>query len=262
MLRIIHLSDLHLHASEAHPDNRNAFALAQHVILKHGAADDETVVVATGDLTDDAKESQRSQLIAWLLTLKEHVRVLCTRGNHDDAYAGDIFVPESIEPFNRCAGVSGFPTVWHPQTSNAMLIGLDSADVKNLEWFAEGLIGHEQLVGLASLLEIAAEHGRLPIVYLHHHPFCRDVGMPLVDSEDFMRVLGAPRDGPRPVVLFGHRHVSDLWLDYHDIGHFIASGKSTQPDENGILRYRVLTVEGKSTTAIDTEEIAAQTRAA
>lgn len=254
-MRIVHLSDLHLHASQADSDNCNAFVLAHDIISRFSRADDQTIVVATGDLTDDGTEPQRANALEWLLQLKGFFRVFSCPGNHDYAWQGNVFDPSAAEPFRKLIGASQFPTVWH--NGEVTLIGLDSADPEDWEWFAEGVIGGRQLSELSSLLDIAAEHNRLPILYLHHHPFCRDLGMPLVDSEELMRVLTEKRPGPQPVLLFGHRHISELWIERKGLAQIAASGKVTEADANGVLRYRVLTIQERRVVDTRVQEIAA-----
>ena len=255
MLRIPHLSDLHLTADDSAPANRNAWRLVHHII--EGYAEDENVVLITGDLTDNGQESERRALEALLLALKAAgFKVLGCAGNHDYALGGNIFLPESIVPFNKTIGVGTYPTIWRAKSEPLTFIGLDSADPGDAEWFAQGIVGKAQLALLSGILDETRLAGRKSLVYLHHHPFLRikaleDLGMPLVDADALMERL----EGRAECLLFGHRHVSELWREHHDVPYILASGRVTQADANGILRYRLLVMEHGEIAGVYTEEI-------
>ena len=257
MLRLIHRSDLHLKADERATENRNAWMLAHHIIRQYSHAPgsplgrDETIIVITGDLTDNASEAERQRLIEWLAFVKQFFKVLAVPGNHDYADKGLSFVEDSVELFRKVISAESFPTVWHARSEHITLIGLNSADPENYVWFAQGVIGHAQLSALGRLLKIADRRKRVVLVYLHHHPFCRDLGMPLVDSEALMACLTGQAG---LILLFGHRHAAELWINHRGISHMLASGKSTEPDPNGILSYRILLIENRQVTGVYTEE--------
>ncbi|MBW2093279.1 MAG: metallophosphoesterase [Deltaproteobacteria bacterium] len=240
-MRIIHLSDLHLTTDEKHRNNQNAWRLAEHIISKYATAPGETVVVATGDLTDNALEDERRALIALLALLRMHFIVLCCPGNHDYACRGIDFTPESVPLFRKVVRMDAPPIVWQSEHEPITFIGLDSADPQDNVWVARGIIGKQQLAGLNRLLDLHKKRGRVVVVYLHHHPIVHKVGCALKDNIALMNRM----KGRVAACLFGHNHESGAYIDQFDgLPLLLASGMSTEPDQNNNLSYRVILTHG------------------
>jgi len=249
-LRIIHLSDLHLTRDGRHLNNLNAFAIAHHICSRR--ADGATIVAVTGDCTDNSAREEQQHLIDWLYLMKAYFPVFCVPGNHDYALQGISFLPESVKSFSDIIlgpGKGQFPFVEQISGHPVTIIGLDSADPEDTEFLAQGIVGHAQLHFLERQAKAAKDGGRLVVVLLHHHPFARGFGMPLVDSEAFLQVVEA---AGVDLVLFGHKHVSA----HYPACTMLASGKSTEPDKNGVLSYRIVVTEDRRISGIYIEEFA------
>jgi len=252
-MRIIHLSDLHLTADDKHQNNQNAWRACDHIIRQYAIAKGETVIVATGDLTDNALEDERRALIALLAVLRMHFTVLCCPGNHDYALAGNVLDREAVGLFRSVIGSPGFPTVWHSRNEPITFVGLDSADPEDEVWFARGIIGKQQLAGLKRLLTVAKKRHRSVVVYLHHHPIVHKVGHMLKDHVALMRRMR----WRVACCLFGHNHEAATYIEAIDgMPLLLASGMSSKPDENNNLSYQIiLTNDGQIEDGIYTETI-------
>ena len=182
MLRIVHLSDLHLTDNDGAETNKNAWTIARRLFEAYAHPPAETIVIVTGDCIDNGTEAERQRLIDWLAYLRQFFFVLIVPGNHDYATFGNVFVPDSVEPFRKIARVDRFPYVHQVFGYPVTIMLLDSADPEDKEWFAEGVIGSLQLEALDRSLHATVKGGRIAIVCLHHHPFCRDLGMAIAKA--------------------------------------------------------------------------------
>lgn len=252
MLRIIHLSDLHIHKAKSKTDNKNAVALCRHLKARYaGDGKAATYVVLSGDLVDDADGRQYKNLQQQVLKpLMADFTVLSAPGNHDYALAGNIPRAKGPANFRKYVRDITFPYLDVDENEGVAFIGLDSADPGDEKWFAEGVIGQPQLEALGDLL--AQRKGDFTVIYLHHHPFDRHTFVALRDWREMLEVL----EGKADLVLFGHKHCNETFFDWYGIDLLAASGKVTEAAGNG-LAYRVVEIDAKKIVNVRTEEIRA-----
>ena len=219
---IIHISDLHIHRDQE--KNKNTRSRLEKIMSMF----QDDLLITTGDITDDGYLEQY-QNISWLPGLK-------VPGNHDYGYAGNIYDRKKAERFDTTFGTA-FSGKNYPKVDfvdGVKFIGLDS----NLETdhpfdFACGEIGEPQIKHLKQKL---SQKIRPIVLYLHHHPFMRnDPFMELRDARKFMRAIYGRVD----VLLFGHRHVEQLWYGTCGIKLIHAAGRLADSDR--VLR---ITIDG------------------
>lgn len=258
MVTVIHLSDLHIHKSSTNRDNLNARVLVNYLRERfHGAQKAKTYVALTGDNVDDSTAAQYSQLRRnVLLPLSEQVTLLIAPGNHDYAFAGFLFNEEAPKRFRDCirpfVASTKFPCVTANREEKVLFVGLDSAGPFGQQFISEGVVAKGQRERLARHLADPQYEGYFKVVYLHHHPFLRSIGMALRESEELLRVLSGNVD----LVLFGHKHRSEAFFGRYRIPLMLASGKVTEPNGNA-LTFRVVCIEPGRHSIIHTEEIPA-----
>ena len=253
MIRVIHLSDLHIHKSGKKADNQNAKAIVDYLCGRFKANKSKTYVVLTGDSVDDAAGAQYRWLQANILApLRKRFCVLAAPGNHDYAFAGNLFDKRAPQRFYDYVSNKSFPCVTSNASEGVVFIGLDSGDVYNKRWFAEGVVGDKQRDKLRRHLKNGKFKDYFKIVYLHHHPFLREFGMALREHDELLRLL-ADQAG---LVLFGHKHDSEAFFGRYHVPLMLASGKVTEPRGDALV-FRVVEVEGGECVGIQTEEIEA-----
>ncbi len=264
MLAIIHLSDLHIHKDDRKSDNKNAKLLVKHLIERFaGYAKTKTCVVATGDLTDDATLVQYKKLQTHVLQpLAQQFTLLAVPGNHDYARWGTFFdrqAPARYERYvlphlqiNQGSANRKYPCITARPGEAVVFFGLDSADPLDQVWFAEGCIREDQRQALDALLADPKYKDYFKVVYLHHHPFVRWVGMKLDGAEDLLKILSRRAD----LVLFGHKHKPEAFFRWYHVPLMLASGKVTEAVGGNTLAYRVLEVDQGQIVRVTTEEIA------
>lgn len=261
MVRVIHLSDLHLHKSNGESDNRSAKALTEYLRAKFkGSPKSKTYIVMTGDLVDDSTAKQYRRLETDVLApLSERFTILAAPGNHDYAYAGNLFASAALKRFRERVGpyVKGtvYPCVTVNKKEGVVFIGLDSADRYDKKWFAEGVVGEKQRTALDAHLDDPVHKGYFKIVYLHHHPFLRSLFVALREADELLRVL-SKRPNRVDLVLFGHKHHSEVFFDRFRVPLMLASGKVTERVGDA-LAFRVVEIESRRIVKIRTEEIRA-----
>ncbi len=129
------------------------------------------------------------------------------------------------------------------QVNGIVFIGLDSVYTNLVEegiTFATGEIGKKQRNALAKILLENPEQQK--VVHFHHHPFMRNFTLEMEDATKVMGILA----GRTTVLCFGHKHVSDLWEDHHDIDWILASGKTTEKNRRGRFQYREVGINGST----------------
>jgi len=256
MIRIIHLSDLHIHKSKSKLDNRNAQTLVARILSQFKAAPKtKTYVVLTGDCVDDSAGNQYRQLVRTVLApLSEKFTVLAAPGNHDYAYAGNFYTPDGRTRFLRYMWpyVRGlhYPCRTSNRAERVVLIGLDSADPGDERWFAEGTIDEKQLQALARILGSEQYADYFKVVYLHHHPFFRDVGQALHNYEKLLEQISDRVH----LVLFGHKHKGEAYFGRFLVPLMLASGKVTEAQGEALV-YRVIQIDKGKLVDVWTEEI-------
>lgn len=231
-MKFIHLSDLHFHRREA--DNEEAVRTLKFV--REHYPDHKLII--TGDIVDDGDEIQ-------CIRAREALDAFCGNvficpGNHDFGAAGNFYGREKAERFDRLLCVplqqggtfTGYNTpvvnVATEGDNRVMLIALDTNVETDHPWdFACGEVGSGQLAALDALLSHSTASSMRKVVFFHHHLFVRDNPfMELKDAKQLMRVIYNRVD----VVLFGHKHVPDKWVDINGIQWIFASGNSPAMD--------------------------------
>jgi len=248
MKRIIHLSDLHFQDNWA-LENHNAWMIAHHIAETYVDDGVPTMSVVTGDCMDSPIEEYRQNFWTWLQFLRRFIEVHVLPGNHDYSLVGNVFDKSAVRPFLSIAGAIEYPHV--VMLNSTALVLLDSADPEDTEWFADGIIGERQLGELDAILTQTKRDGQKVIVALHHHPYLTKAGQMLVDADKLMALLANRID----LLSFGHGHVSEGWREHKGIPVILASGKSTRPDDNSILSYRVILWDEKGVKGVYKEEI-------
>ncbi len=105
-----------------------------------------------------------------------------------------------------------------------MLIALDT----NLETehpfdFACGEVGETQLAALDTILSNQSDMEITKVLFFHHHPrMHNNPFMELKDAYDFWRIIFGKAD----VLMFGHKHVSNIWHNMNGIQYVLASDNS------------------------------------
>jgi len=258
MITVIHLSDLHIHKLNGRPDNCNAKVLVKYLCDRfEGAPKNKTYVILAGDNVDDGSSKQYSQLKANVLTpLSQRFTLLVAPGNHDYAYKGSFFIEKAPKRFRDCVrpyvNTVKYPAVRANDEEKVLFIGLDSGDPFDMRYFAEGVVLKGQRDALEKCLKDPQYKGYFKVVYLHHHPFLRDLGMALRESEELLRVISGKVD----LVLFGHKHRSEAFFKQYRVPVMLASGKVTEP-KGTALAFRVVQIEPGKHFLVHTEEIQA-----
>lgn len=212
-MKFIHISDLHFHRSKK--DNTAVMKRLKFIAQRYP---DHRLIV-TGDITDDGDAGQYDRALEALAAFAG--RILICPGNHDFGAAGFMYERPRARLFDeKLAGPliqngtfagSTQPVVnlLKDADDQVLLIALDS----NLETqspfdFACGQIGRRQLRALDAILGNPGNTGLTRFLFFHHHPFMRnDPFMELKDASKLWPVVY----GRLEVMLFGHRHVSEMW---------------------------------------------------
>lgn len=259
MVKFIQLSDLHIHGNEKE-DNTNCRKIVDFILNKYSKID-KPIVLLTGDITDDGKKDQYENAVKILTPLVEDgFKILATPGNHDYGLYGNIYTEESQQHFQdyilgelintpkaKKQGIKMedlYPMVTIEE--KVLFIGLDSVVGNEDEClhFASGEVGASQRKGLADILKTNADSGKKVVVYFHHHPFYRNLLKKMVlemdDAKEVLRILAGLAD----FVCFGHKHISDIWTAEHNIDWIMASGKTTERNDQYKFQYREVRIDG------------------
>lgn len=230
MLRIAHLSDLHLPLAPGLPRqisllaNKRALGfLSWHTKRKHIhkleilqalLADVKTVapdqIVITGDLTNISMAEEFTRALDWLRAAGGPESVMVVPGNHD----AQVMMPWSQslglwEPYlagDRKTSDTLFPVV--RELGSIALIGLSSAVPSGL-LRAQGLIGPAQLAALEDRLRGLGEKGAFRVVLLHHPPFPLP-GQRRKELVDWAGLQSTFQRAGVELVLHGHIHGFNL----------------------------------------------------
>lgn len=212
MIRIIHISDLHI--TQNADANRGVDSLLTSVYQKHFSdTSGVTRLLLTGDIIDNGREDELRQAEQLLGRFKG--KIIVTPGNHDYGIAGTFSSTKDArrrfeELCNALGAPSGFidrtpvQTELSFESSKLLLIGINSTNENTSPGgYATGWIEKNQLNMLESILE--TENLQPKLVYLHHRPEpCGGVdgrlGRELLDRKAFLKkVLNRVS-----VVAFGH----------------------------------------------------------
>jgi len=224
MLNILHLSDPHFHSSWE--DNKEVTAKLEYI----GNEFPDHKLIVTGDIVDDGYGAQyRRALEAFQPFIG---RIFICPGNHDFGRKGNLYSKNCVNRFDKLMYDLGHRQKYgsHPivhvlkdedNTRGIMLIGLSSAiRSKDPFDFACGRIGWLQRRRLDRILMNPETIGMRKIVYFHHHPFewFSFFGQ-MLDARKLIRLLSAKCE----VVLFGHKHKSDMWTKYNYIDYILSA---------------------------------------
>lgn len=256
---IIHLSDLHFTGRAGCEHFSAAMKIAQHINSHHPGAH----VLITGDVTDDGSPEQYADALAFVIRGLPDCKVFLVPGNHDYAKAGNFFDSRALarwnnilsEPFIPGVLLGSWMSVPYPANDGTSvtgigayidlseipisLIGLDTADPQDQEFFARGVFDSRHCQALDKLL--VSLSGTIRIVFFHHHPFIRpeagiyDAAMALDGADKLMAVLKNSE-----FVFFGHKHVAGVW-NSNTRQMFAAPAAFEKHD--GKLRYLALSLD-------------------
>jgi Icc protein len=192
VLRLLQISDTHLHATKASRMRGVNTYDTFRAVLDRALADEcwpADAVLVSGDIVQDESRAGYELFRSEMEQLD--VRILCLPGNHDDPKLMDEIL--SGEPFQFCGSrrLGG----WSLILLNTFLTGEDA-----------GGLGAKRLDALAaSLKEHETQH---VLVCMHHQPLNMGSawldGVGLRDAENFLAVLDASKHVRG--VLWGHVH--------------------------------------------------------
>jgi Icc protein len=190
-LRLLHLTDMHLHASrDATMRGLNTFetfkAVVEHALASGHAID---AVLATGDLVQDETRPGYERFCE--LMRRFDAPVHCVPGNHDSPEIMAELLNQP--PFQYCG--SAIYSDW-------CVIMLNSA----IRWDDCGRLGEQELAGLQTMLD--AHRAQHILIGMHHHPLATGSrwldGLNLRNQAEFFATI-EPHANVRAIV-WGHVH--------------------------------------------------------
>lgn len=209
MLRMIHVSDLHLKSKTG--QNSEPLALLRKV---HGQFDSRTYLLVTGDIADDGDDAQFRNAVQALSPFKD--RLLIVPGNHDAANHGLDYSRGREEHFEQYLltplGIEhsfinkdmSIQELSDGDNTKVLALGLNSlCQTPGAADAAVGEVGKKQLEALDKILDDPQYEHHWRLVYLHHHPHINTlitIGMILKDRDELMAVTKNRAD----VLAFGH----------------------------------------------------------
>lgn len=262
MVKFIHLSDFHLRKRECR-ENTNLRKVVDEIVGRYHDTP-KPVVLITGDLVSDGFKNQYIVAVNILKPLQQHgFTILAVPGNHDCGPRGSFCSEKSQNYFKKYIlhGLMGmahldgkkmadlFPKV--DNIDDVIFIGLDSVAGGGDDFFhfAKGEVGEKQRGRLKEIFNaMKVDNRKLNqiVVYFHHHPFDRRLGLVMEDAKEVFGVLAQEVD----VVAFGHKHDAKVWNGLHDIDWVLASGKTTAPNQRDKFQFREVTVTNEGTNTV------------
>ena len=229
MIEIFHISDLHFGNKTIGAKN-----LLKKIKNEYKIGDvANRYLLVTGDITDSGTKQQYDLALKNLDAFKDFVYIV--PGNHDYEGLGILYDPKSGKRFDstlsKKLGVKHefFPKkpyykVLDDKTGNRVLIiGLNSCSkVPFIFDLSEGEIGESQRLELKKILD-SQEYSETPkIVFLHHVPHKRSVGigMRLRDYKELMDIVKYKVDA----ISFGHTGAMED-IDENEIKKMKLSGR-------------------------------------
>lgn len=211
MKYIIHMSDSHV----GYGDFDQRFGtICNNLIAQKGNHASDYVIVITGDLVDDANNSDNYPKVKrWL----EHLRaagfrhILVVPGNHDYG-TGEHGNKKFVELFRQTFYQDELSYPRKDIIDNIAFIGLDSTTEELHSYdklFSEGELGRDQLQRLGDILNADdVRRCKKRVIYCHHHPFDWRPLHQLKDSGQLKKVLtNAINNGISiDALLYGHNH--------------------------------------------------------
>ena len=241
-MKLLHLSDLHLHKDSA--DNQEAMEVLE--LIRQQERFQHHSLVITGDITDDGHAKQYEHAFEALSPFSG--RVYVAPGNHDFGAAGLFFDEERGRRFDEMLAVplnqggtflgGNLPVVNVVKEDDlrVMVIALDT----NMETatpfdFSCGEVGKKQLEALPGILDNPATSGMVKVLMFHHHPFMKDDPfMEMVDARQLAKAIYGKVD----VMLFGHKHVSSCYRGPWGIQWILAADNT--PGKNYAREIEIL----------------------
>lgn len=211
MKRIIHMSDLHVGFKDF---DKRFGTICDNLISQRGAKANDYVIVITGDLVDNANNTDSYLKVKKRL---EHLKaagfkyVLVVPGNHDYG-TGKRGNKKFVKLFQQTFYQDELQYPRKDIIDNVAFIGLDSmAEELHFydELFSEGELGHHQLQRLDAILNREdVRCCKKRVIYLHHHLFDWRPLHQLKDSRMFKKLLtNATNSGISiDALLYGHNH--------------------------------------------------------
>jgi Icc protein len=199
-IRILHLTDTHLHATAASrmrgvTTYRTLMGVLA-AVRQHPLWPPEAVIV-TGDIVQDESAAGYERFREALLPL--HVPIYCVPGNHDDPALMQQALSQA--PF-QVGGQARLGT-WTLPLLSTFSPGDDG-----------GRLGTEGLAQLSTCLE--SDRGRHILICMHHHPLPMGSawldGVALRDADEFLALVRASPDVRG--VLWGHVHQASDRLEH------------------------------------------------
>jgi 3',5'-cyclic AMP phosphodiesterase CpdA len=216
-MKFIHISDLHFHGRKK--DNKVVSKSLKFIAKEYP----EHYLIVTGDITDDGLPEQYDRAFESLSAFIG--RIFICPGNHDFGAAGLMYERERAMLFDtklsKPLGQNGiFAGSTQPVTNivrtagaQVLLIAVNSTpEAENFFDFEVGEIGKKQLSALGDILADPRNAAMTKFLFLHHHPVPFMGFGPfseLKDARELVRLVYQRID----VLLFGHRHVSKMWVD-------------------------------------------------
>jgi len=236
-LTFIHTSDWHLeHDSD---DNYNRVRARLRMIKEY--ADEHIhnpwIVVGTGDLTDNARPEEYRKLKALLREFG--IYYLLVPGNHDVTALGNLVFASgfneagcrsfydsqmemvakisnelnchvavnSLAPFANTRLGKRMLILWLPKFKTKLML-LDSNEDSDINAFARGELGEDQLNLVKNHLSDEEEEGWTKVLMMHHHPVFNNYFQFLKESDRLLKLIW---DVPSLLLLFGHKHKPNRW---------------------------------------------------
>ena len=244
MVRIIHMSDLHV-GRVGKLDFRERFhAVVDALIFEKGDHPERYVAVITGDLCDRASTARYAEVHAELERLKQagFPHVLVVPGNHDYG-TGSRGDRKFVDPFKDAFYGDRKPYPRVDVIDGVAFLGLDSM-AEELDWYdalwSQGELGEAQLDRLAAALRTKdVRKARRRVVYLHHHPFDP---MPLHELKDsaalektLQRAIG--KGISIDAMLYGHNHAGKVHNGQWGIPRCYDAGSATRKARPKVLAW-------------------------
>jgi len=212
---LAHISDLH--SGENKTRSQELMEMARAVV--HSGAQ---LCLVTGDITDNARDQEFKEALPSLAFIQRYMPVEIVPGNHDCGFKGVwgskarhvAFHKALREVTDGARADTDYPVVLDYR--GFRFIGLDSTQgVLSRPWsLARGMLGAIQL----NALRAALSTDRPTVVYLHHHPFDRGLGLELLDAGELLAAVS----GSYHLLLYGHKHEAS------ERGHMFAACKTPE----------------------------------
>lgn len=199
MSRLHCTADWHLRADARH--DGPAVAALRRIVSGMAPGD---WLLACGDLTDNGSADEYASLRALLLELRLAGRTILVPGNHDIGLQGLFVQAAARGRWARLVREMRAPT---QQRVGGLLVGaLDSTLLT--PWpgdLATGRLGARQTERAEDLCEEAHLQGLVPVLAMHHWPWCVDPTLRLLDADRVKRLVFERKAR----MVCGHTHVAE-----------------------------------------------------